>query len=46
MRKGQMYTGNVIDVRFPNKGIVEVNKREPDDNDADGNLGYIYRKSF
>lgn len=38
MKKGQMYTGNVIDVRFPNKGIVEVNKREPDDNDADGTV--------
>ena len=38
MKKGQMYTGNVIDVRFPNKGIVEVIEREPDDNYADGTV--------
>ncbi len=36
MKKGQMYTGIVTDVRFPNKGIVEVDVREPDDTNADG----------
>ena len=35
MKKGQMYTGIVKDVRFPNKGVVETEPEESGSVSAD-----------
>ena len=35
MKKGQVYTGIVKDVRFPNKGVVEVEQQKSDNVSAD-----------
>ena len=42
MKKGQSYTGTVIDVRFPNKGIVEVDS-DGDDNASAGSKTCIVK---